>query len=75
MAENDNRYVNDTVDLDDGFGTVRVGDGVAKTALEADAPFTLGVVGKWGAGKTSVLRRAFHRRKGQPQSSSKELLH
>jgi len=32
---------------------------VAQLALEVPAPFTIGVIGKWGAGKTSILRRAF----------------
>lgn len=52
-------YVNDAVDLDNDFGTWRVGDQIARMALEAATPFTLGVAGKWGVGKTSVLRRGF----------------
>lgn len=58
-SEDDIRYANDAVDLEDGFGTVRVGDEVAKMILQVETPFSLGVVGKWGSGKTSVLRRAF----------------
>ncbi len=37
----------------------RAGDIVARAALEAEPPFTIGVTGKWGCGKTSVMRRAF----------------
>ncbi|HEV7516884.1 MAG TPA: P-loop NTPase fold protein, partial [Thermoanaerobaculia bacterium] len=53
------RYVNDAFTLEDGFGTTVAGDQVARMALEVETPFTLGVTGKWGSGKTSVLRRAF----------------
>ncbi len=60
------RYANDVWCLDDGFGPTRLGDQVARVALEAATPFTLGVTGKWGAGKTSVLRRAFATLGGQP---------
>jgi hypothetical protein len=60
------RYVNDAPTLADGFGTTIAGDQVARMALEAATPFTLGVTGKWGAGKTSVLRRAFVTLKGNP---------
>ncbi|MBL3529498.1 MAG: hypothetical protein JMN27_18145 [gamma proteobacterium endosymbiont of Lamellibrachia anaximandri] len=28
-------------------------------ALDTDPPFTLGITGKWGSGKTSVMRTAF----------------
>ncbi len=66
MAESIERYVNDDATLTDDFGTTRVGDQVARMALEAQTPFTLGVTGKWGAGKTSVLRRAFVTLGGKP---------
>lgn len=68
------RYVNDAPTLADGFGTTIAGDQVARMALEAATPFTLGVTGKWGAGKTSVLRRAFFTLKGnQPQGRCQAL--
>nr|VFK15954.1 MAG: Predicted P-loop ATPase, KAP-like [Candidatus Kentron sp. LFY] len=60
------RYRNDLWTLDDGFSLGRVGDQVARMALEVEPPFTLGVTGKWGAGKTSVMRRAFATLGGQP---------
>jgi len=52
-------YRNDLWTLGDGFGLERAGDQVARMALEVDPPFTIGVTGKWGSGKTSVMLRAF----------------
>lgn len=52
-------YVNDGLDQGDAFDTLRVGEQVARMALQVATPFTLGVTGKWGSGKTSVLRRGF----------------
>ncbi len=60
------QYYNDTWTLDDNFGMGRAGDQVARIALEAEPPFTLGITGKWGSGKTSVMRRAFVTLGGQP---------
>jgi len=60
------RYINDSPTLEDGFGTTLAGDQVARLVLEVATPFTLGVIGKWGSGKTSVLRRAFATLKGNP---------
>ena len=60
------RYRNDTWSLEDGLGLGRAGDQVARMALEVDPPFTIGVTGKWGSGKTSVMRRAFVTLGGQP---------
>ncbi len=59
-------YPNDRWVVDDSFGSLRLGDQVARMALEVDTPFTIGVVGKWGSGKTSVLRRAFATLGGKP---------
>ncbi len=60
------KYVNDAAMLGDGFGSTAAGDQVARMALEVQTPFTIGVTGKWGAGKTSVLRRAFATLGGEP---------
>ncbi|MCI5124822.1 MAG: hypothetical protein D3925_10165, partial [Candidatus Electrothrix sp. AR5] len=60
------QYYNDTWTLDDNFGMGRAGDQVARIALEAEPPFTLGITGKWGSGKTSVMRRAFVTLGGKP---------
>lgn len=59
-------YRNDTWALEDGFGLGRAGDQVARMALEVDPPFVIGVTGKWGSGKTSVMRRAFVTLGGRP---------
>lgn len=60
------RYVNDAATLEDGFGTLEAGDQVARMVLEVEPPFTLGITGKWGSGKTSILRRAFATLGGNP---------
>ena len=67
------RYPNDTWSLSDDLGLGGVGDQVARTLLEAQAPFTLGVTGKWGSGKTSVLRRAFATLGGLPLEQARRL--
>ena len=59
-------YPSDLWTLDDKLGLGQAGDQVARIALEAQAPFTLGVTGKWGSGKTSVMRRAFFTLGGHP---------
>ncbi|VFM97969.1 MAG: KAP family P-loop domain-containing protein [Candidatus Kentron sp. G] len=59
-------YRNDLWTLNDEFGLGRVGDQVARMALEADPPFITGITGKWGAGKTNVMRRAFVTLGGRP---------
>lgn len=43
---------------DDGLGLLEYADVVAGAALGSGGPFTIGVFGKWGQGKTSVLRAA-----------------
>jgi len=62
------KYQNDQWCLGNTLGMAQAGDRVAVMALETPAPFTLGVVGKWGSGKTSLMRRAFATLKGQPIS-------
>jgi hypothetical protein len=67
MAEQPSpHYRNDLWTLDDRLGLGRAGDEVARMVLEVEPPFTLGVTGKWGAGKTSVMRQAFVTLGGQP---------
>ncbi|RLJ22097.1 hypothetical protein DJ030_02680 [bacterium endosymbiont of Escarpia laminata] len=58
------RYKNDQWNLDDSFGLGGTGDILAHMALDTDPPFTLGITGKWGSGKTSVMRTAFATLKG-----------
>nr|VFK47295.1 MAG: KAP family P-loop domain-containing protein [Candidatus Kentron sp. TC] len=66
-------YRNDLWTLEDDFSLGRAGDQAARMALEVEPPFTLGVTGKWGAGKTSVLRRAFATLGGQPIQQKRAL--
>lgn len=53
------KYQSDVWDIEDALGFGGAGDVVAGMVLEVEPPFTLGVVGKWGSGKTSVMRTAF----------------
>jgi hypothetical protein len=66
-------YINDQWVLKDSLGLGHAGDSVARMALEVSTPFTIGVTGKWGSGKTSVMRRAFATLGGQPISQSLQL--
>lgn len=66
-------YINDQWVHQDGLGLGRAGDSVARMALEVSPPFTIGVTGKWGCGKTSVMRRAFATLGGKPISQSLQL--
>jgi len=66
-------YINDQWVLNDTLGMGRAGDALARMALEVTPPFTIGVTGKWGSGKTSVLRRAFATLGGLPISQSLQL--
>ncbi len=59
-------YENDQWTLEDGLGMGGTGDILARTVLEARPPFSVRVTGKWGSGKTSVLRRAFATLGGLP---------
>jgi|UPI00037F76B7 hypothetical protein len=68
------KYYNDEWVLSDEYGLGGAGDVLARIALEAQAPFTIAVTGKWGSGKTSVLRRAFATLGGQPISQAIPLL-
>ena len=60
------RYQGDHWTLDDELGLGLVGDQLARMALEAPPPFTIGLTGKWGSGKTSLLRRSYVTLGGQP---------
>jgi transcription termination factor NusB len=59
-------YQNDQWNITDELGMDSAGDGLAKIALDVTAPFTIAVTGKWGSGKTSVMRRAFATLGGHP---------
>jgi len=60
------KYLNDQWTLEDDLGIAGTGDLLARMALEVQPPFSMRVTGKWGSGKTSVLRRAFATLGGQP---------
>jgi hypothetical protein len=54
-----NQYQNDEWTLTDSLGLGSVGDHVARMVLEVSPPFTIGITGKWGSGKTSILKRSY----------------
>lgn len=62
----DATYRNDHWTLKDELALGGAGDQLARMVLEVEPPFTVGVTGKWGAGKTSVMRRAFATLGGMP---------
>ena len=68
MAKDTNKptYLNDHWTLDDGLGFGATAEQLARVALQAQPPFTVALTGKWGAGKTSVLRQAFATLGGEP---------
>jgi hypothetical protein len=66
-------YINDQWVHEDSLGLGRAGDSVARMALEVSPPFTIGVTGKWGCGKTSVMRSAFATLGGKPISQQLQL--
>ncbi len=67
---NNQRYHGDNWTLDNAFGMAALGDHLARLALEAPPPFAIRVTGKWGTGKTSVLKRAFATLGGNPISQT-----
>ena len=66
MPTNRPTYLNDHWTLDDGLGFGATAEQLARVALQAQPPFTVALTGKWGAGKTSVLRQAFATLGGEP---------
>jgi len=54
-------YVNDAWKYGEegDIGLFKTGDKTAEIALSVPPPFTCAVTGKWGCGKTSVMKRAF----------------
>ena len=59
-------YHNDQYDTSDCLGMEKAGDALALMALNVTPPFSIAVQGKWGAGKTSVMQRAFVTLGGTP---------
>lgn len=63
-------YHNDQWDVSERLGMEAAGDGLAKMILNVTPPFTIAVVGKWGAGKTSLMQRSFGTLGGKPISKA-----
>lgn len=66
QADFEPKYTNDRWTVDDDLEMGHTGDELARLVLEVATPFAVRVTGKWGAGKTSVLRRAFATLGGNP---------
>lgn len=66
-------YLNDPWVQKDSMALAHAGDSVARMALDASQPLTIGATGKWDWGKTSVMRRAFATLGGQPISQHLQL--
>ena len=66
MSTDKPTYLNDHWTLADGLGFGATAKQLARVALQAQPPFTVALTGKWGAGKTSVLRQAFATLGGNP---------
>lgn len=63
-------YQNDQWNVTDELGMASAGDGLAKIMLSVSPPFTTAVTGKWGAGKTSIMQRAYATLGGDPISKA-----
>ncbi|MFT4924912.1 MAG: putative KAP-like P-loop ATPase [Phenylobacterium sp.] len=64
------QYQSDQWTLNDTLGLSNAADQVVNIALAVEPPFTIGVIGKWGSGKTSILKRSYFLMGGQPLSQS-----
>ncbi len=72
MASDDTQkpeFRNDQWTIIDDLGFESAGDQLAKLILLARPPFAIGVNGKWGSGKTSLMRYAMARLGGLPVES------
>lgn len=52
-------YHSDQSQVDNSLGLGGAADSLAEMALQVSPPFSIAVSGKWGSGKTSLMRRAF----------------
>ena len=64
------QFQNDQWTVEDHLELASAADQVTRTALVANPPFTIGVIGKWGSGKTSILKRSYFMLDGKPLSQS-----
>ena len=59
-------YKSDTWTISDELGLDSASNNLAKMCLEVEPPFSIAITGKWGSGKTSIMRRAFATLGGLP---------
>ncbi|EKQ54566.1 MULTISPECIES: P-loop NTPase fold protein [unclassified Clostridium] len=62
------RYINDEWTLKDELGYQEVVDQVNKIIFNAEPPFTIGIYGGWGYGKTSIMRQLYFMNGGEIDS-------
>jgi hypothetical protein len=60
--------LNDEWTLDDKLGHKIIVDNVIKTIEDINPPFTLGIYGGWGSGKTSVMKQIYYKIGGNTKS-------
>ena len=65
-----NYYHNDEWSINDELGLTGASERLARMALQVSPPFSISVNGKWGSGKTSIMRRAFMTLGGCPASQA-----
>lgn len=65
-----NYYHNDQWSVVDQLGLAGASERLGRMTLQVDPPFSISVNGKWGSGKTSIMRRAFVTLGGRPASQA-----
>ena len=60
--------LNDEWTLDDKLGHKIIVDNVIKTIEDITPPFTLGIYGGWGSGKTSIMKQIYYKVGGETKS-------
>lgn len=65
-----NYYHNDQWSVVDQLGSAGASERLGRMTLQVDPPFSISVNGKWGSGKTSIMRRAFVTLGGRPASQA-----
>ncbi len=63
-----NDYINDEWTLIDTLGCEKLVIQVLKIIENAKPPFTIGIYGGWGTGKTSIMKQLFFRTGGNVSS-------
>ncbi|PWQ99189.1 KAP family P-loop NTPase fold protein [Leucothrix pacifica] len=65
-----NYYHNDQWSVIDELGLAGASERLARMTLQVSPPFSISVNGKWGSGKTSIMRRSFITLGGHPASQA-----